>query len=153
MLKQSAGILLYRITGKGPEFFLVHPGGPFWAKKDLNSWSIPKGEFSEDEETLAAAIREFEEETSSRVSGDFIELTPVKQKSGKKVFCYAMRGDLDPGSIKSNTFEIEWPPASGRKQSFPEIDKAGWFDKETALKKINESQGAFIVELLLKLDS
>src|SRR5512140_2844686 len=121
MPKQSAGILLFRITGKVPEFFLVHPGGPFWAKKDFNSWSVPKGEFEDGEEPLSAAKREFEEETGSKISGDFIELRPVKLKSGKKVFCYAVRGDLDQASLKSNTFEIEWPPASGRKQSFPEI--------------------------------
>ncbi len=152
MPKQSAGILLYRLTAKAPEFFLVHPGGPFWAKKDINSWSVPKGEFEEGEEPLAAAIREFEEETGSIILGDFIALSPVKLKSGKRIFCYAVRGELDPASVKSNTFEIEWPPASGRKQSFPEIDKSGWFDKDAALKKINESQGAFIEELLLKIN-
>lgn len=153
MAKQSAGILLFRLNGKIPEFFLVHPGGPFWVKKDLNSWSIPKGEFEEGEEPLPAAKREFEEETGSKISGDFIELRPVKLKSGKKVFCFAVRGDLDHSSIRSNTFEIEWPPASGKKQSFPEIDRADWFDKENALKKINEAQAAFIEELLIKLTS
>jgi predicted NUDIX family NTP pyrophosphohydrolase len=151
MPKQSAGILLYRLKEGAPEFFLVHPGGPFWAKKDLNSWSIPKGEFVEDEEPFSAAKREFEEETGSNVSGDFVELSPVKLKSGKRVFCFAVKGDIDHASIRSNTFEIEWPPASGRKQSFPEIDQADWFDKETALKKINAAQAAFIEELLLKI--
>ena len=151
MPKQSAGLLLYRITEKSPEFFLVHPGGPFWAKKDLNSWSIPKGEFSEGEEALAAARREFSEETGITLQGTFTELTPVRQKGGKIVFCYATEGDIDPGSIVSNTFEMEWPPKSGRKQSFPEVDKAGWFNAATAKSKIIESQYAFINELLSKI--
>ncbi|MGE5419548.1 MAG: NUDIX domain-containing protein [Chloroflexota bacterium] len=148
MPKQSAGILLYRQGTGGPEFFLVHPGGPFWAKKDLNSWSVPKGEFPEDEDPLSAAKREFEEETGFILSGGFMELSPVRLKSGKKVYCFAIEGDIEPAAIKSNTFEMEWPPKSGSRQSFPEVDKAAWFDRETAVTKINESQAAFIEELL-----
>jgi predicted NUDIX family NTP pyrophosphohydrolase len=147
MVKQSAGILLYRIKNQSPEFFLVHPGGPFWAKKDLHSWSIPKGEFTE-EEPLEAALREFKEETGMALSGEHIELSPVRQKGGKTVFCFAVKGDIDPESIRSNTFELEWPPKTGRIQSFPEVDKAAWFDSKTAVIKINESQSAFIGELL-----
>lgn len=148
MAKQSAGILLYRTDKKGTEFFLVHPGGPFWSKKDLNSWSIPKGELDQDEDPFEAAKREFEEETGARINGKFISLTPVKQKSGKIVHCFACEGDIDPSSFRSNIFEMEWPPKSGKKQSFPEVDRAEWFGTEMALKKIIEAQGAFILELL-----
>lgn len=151
MPKQSAGILLYRIKDSKTEFFLVHPGGPFWAKKDNGAWSIPKGEFSESENPQAAAIREFTEETGHKISGEFIELKPVKQKGGKTVYCFALRKDIDPKDITSNTFEMEWPPKSGRKQSFPEIDRAGWFEEEEARKKILESQVPFIDELINKV--
>lgn len=151
MPKQSAGILLFRLAQYGPEFFLVHPGGPFWAKKDLNSWSVPKGEFTEGEEPLSAALREFEEETGQSLSGDCIPLTPVKQKGGKIIYCYACNGDIDPSTIKSNYFEMEWPPRSGKKQSFQEVDKAGWFDAEAARKKILTGQIPLIDELLLIL--
>ena len=152
MEKKSAGILLFRLTNLKLEVLLVHPGGPFWAKKDLNSWSIPKGEFTEDENPLDAAKREFEEEIGIPLSGNFIELTPVRQKSGKQVFCYACEENIDPQIIKSNTFEIEWPPKSGRKQSFPEIDRGEWFDVAKGKLKINESQAALIDELVLKLN-
>lgn len=151
MAKQSAGILLYRIAEVGPEFFLVHPGGPFWSKKDLNAWSIPKGEFDQGEEPLDAAKREFSEETGIRIEGNFLILRPVRQKSGKTVHCFACEGEIDPSSIKSNTFEMEWPPKSGKKQSFPEVDKAGWFSSEIAMEKILEGQKAFIAEMLSKL--
>lgn len=144
MAKKSAGILLYRIENKTPEVFLVHPGGPFWAKKDDGAWSIPKGEFEGDEEPLTAAKREFEEETGKKISGEFIELTPVKQKSGKIVYAWAIEGNLDPAKIRSNDFEIEWPPKSGKMKTFPEIDKAGWFDLSEAKKKILESQSPLI---------
>ena len=152
MAKKSAGILLYRIQNKNPEVFLVHPGGPFWIKKDEGAWSIPKGEFEDDEEPLAAAIREFEEETGIKISGEFIELSPIKQKSGKAVYAWAVEGNIDPSKIKSNEFEIEWPPKSGKMRSFPEIDKAAWFKLTEAKKKILEAQSTLIRELETKLD-
>ena len=126
------------------EVFLVHPGGPFFRNKDLGAWSIPKGEFLDDEEAIDAARREFFEETGLSVDGDFIALNPVILKSGKKVYAWALEGDIDHENINSNLFEIEWPPKSGKKQSFPEIDKAAWFDLETAKHKINVAQVAFI---------
>ena len=153
MAKQSTGILLYRLHNQQPEVFLIHPGGPFWARKDLHAWSIPKGEFSDDEDSLDAARREFEEETGKSVSGDFIELSPVKQKGGKMVYCYACEGDIDVKQIKSNTFEMEWPPRSGKKQTFPEIDCGEWFDPPNAKLKILESQAVFIDELLMRIAS
>ena len=147
MAKQSAGILLYRIKSNDLEVFLVHPGGPFWAKKDEGAWSIPKGEFEDEEDPLAAAKREFEEETGLKISGEFIELHPVKQKSGKMVYAWAVEGDVDPLKIKSNEFEIEWPPKSGKMKSFPEIDKAAWFNLTEAKKKIIAAQTGLIKEL------
>ena len=147
MAKQSAGILLYRIKSNDLEVFLVHPGGPFWAKKDEGAWSIPKGEFEDEEDPLAAAKREFEEETGLKISGEFIELHPVKQKSGKMVYAWAVEGDVDPLKIKSNEFEIEWPPKSGKMKSFPEIDKAAWFNLTEAKKKIITAQTGLIKEL------
>ncbi|MDP9077571.1 MAG: NUDIX domain-containing protein [Bacteroidota bacterium] len=147
MSSQSAGILLYRKAGSQLQIFLVHPGGPFFKNKDLGAWSIPKGEFSDNEEPLAAAKREFEEETGKKVDGDFIELNPVKLKSGKKVYAWAVEGDINHETISSNLFEMEWPPKSGKKQSFPEIDRAGWFEVDEAKLKINVSQAAFIEEL------
>lgn len=150
-MKQSAGILLFRKTDQNIEFFLVHPGGPFFAKKDLGFWTIPKGELNENEAPLAAAIREFAEETGKTLSGDFIELSPVVQKGGKKVLCWAISGDIDPATIVSNTFEIEWPPRSGKKQSFAEVDKAAWLNYNDAIKHINEKQVALLDELISKL--
>lgn len=146
--KVSSGILLYRIRPDGPEFFLVHPGGPFWKKKDLHAWSIPKGETEVTENLLETAVREFLEETGTILNGEFRSLTPVRQKSGKYVHCYALEGDLDPSSIISNMFEMEWPPSSGQRQSFPEVDRAEWFNAADAKEKINESQYSFIKELL-----
>lgn len=147
-IKQSAGILLYRFVNKQPQFFLVHPGGPFWVKKDTGAWSIPKGEFT-DEDPLEAAQREFEEETGIKAGfKKYKALTPVKLKSGKKVFAWAAEGDVDASAIKSNLFEMEWPPKSGKTISVPEIDKAGWFDKQVAMEKINSGQTALITELL-----
>uniref|UniRef100_A0ABP8B2V5 NUDIX domain-containing protein n=1 Tax=Pedobacter jeongneungensis TaxID=947309 RepID=A0ABP8B2V5_9SPHI len=150
-MKQSAGILLYKKTDQHIEFFLVHPGGPFFAKKDLGFWTIPKGELNENEAPLAAAIREFAEETGKNLSGDFIELSPVVQKGGKKVLCWAIAGDIDAESIVSNAFEIEWPPRSGKKQSFAEVDKAAWFTYNEAVKHINERQIALLDEVIEKL--
>ena len=146
-MKQSAGILLFRKKEKQIEFFLVHPGGPFFSKKDLGFWTVPKGELNEGEAALTAAIREFKEETGENLIGDFIELTPIVQKGGKKVLCWAVEGELDPLTIVSNTFEIEWPPRSGKKQSFAEIDKANWFTYADAITYINEKQIALLDEL------
>lgn len=151
-MKKSAGILLYRKAGGRTEFFLVHPGGPFWANKDAGAWSIPKGEYEEGEDPLEAARREFEEETGQSVSGKFIALAPQKLKSGKLIQAWAVEGDIDETKIISNTFDMEWPPKSGRMQSFPEIDKAAWFDATTATEKINERQAAFIQEAQLKME-
>ena len=150
-MKQSAGILLYRRKKKETEVFLVHPGGPFWKNKDAGSWSIPKGEFTESEDPLDAAKREFKEETGIHCEGEFIELSPVKLKSGKVIFAWAMEKDINPDLIKSNFFEMEWPPKSGKKMSFPEIDKGGWFSPAEAKLKINATQSAFIDELLFKI--
>lgn len=148
MAKISSGILLYRIRQSSPEVLLVHPGGPFFAKKDDGSWTIPKGELMEDEDPLTAAIREFEEETGYKPAGDFIALPAIKQKGGKIVQCWAVTGDLDAGAIVSNTFEMEWPPRSGKKKSFPEIDRAAWYSIPEARQKINERQIGFIDNLL-----
>lgn len=148
MAGQSAGILVYRRNKKTIEFFLVHPGGPFWAKKDLGAWSIPKGEYEPHEDPLAAAKREFLEETGQKISGEFTALTPVKQKAGKIVKAWLVEGDVDVEAISSNSFEMEWPPKSGRKQSFPEIDKGGWFDAATAKGKINGNQAPLLDEAI-----
>ena len=147
MAKQSAGILLYRKVDDQLQVFLVHPGGPFFVNKDNGSWSVPKGEFLDDEDPLAAAKREFLEEIGTAIDGEFIALAPIKQKSGKKVFAWAIEGDIDHETIVSNLFEIEWPPRSGKLKTFPEIDKAAWFDIETAKTKINEAQAGLIEEL------
>ena len=145
--KRSAGLLLYRRSPRGIEVFLVHPGGPFWAKKDLGVWTIPKGEYEEGEEPLDAARREFEEETSHRPDGIVHPLTPVTQKSGKAVSAWAVEGDFDPARLRSNTFEIEWPPKSGRTQAFPEVDRAGWFELEEASRRIRPEQRPFLDEI------
>lgn len=151
--KQSAGLLLYRNCSADLEIFLVHPGGPFWKNKDEGAWSIPKGELNENEEPLRAAVREFFEETGMEISGKFIELTPVIQKGGKKVFAWAIEKDIDAANIHSNSFGMEWPPRSGKYQSFPEVDKGEWFTIEKAKKKINAMQSGFIDELQKKLAS
>lgn len=150
MANKSAGILLYR-RNRHLELFLVHPGGPYWQKKDLGAWSIPKGEFADQEDPLAAAKREFEEETGVAPSGYFIELEPVKQKAGKIIYAWAVEGDIDPSAVKSNVFNIEWPPNSGKRQQFPEVDKADWFGVEEAKEKINPGQATLIVQLQNKL--
>lgn len=152
MTKHSAGLLMYRFSGNDIEVFLVHPGGPFWAKKDVASWSIPKGEFSSNENSLEAARREFEEETGFPVDGKFTSLDMLKQPSGKIIHAWAFEGDCDSTKIKSNTFSMEWPPKSGKEQEFPEIDKAGWFNIETAKTKLHKGQVAFIDRLLKKLN-
>ena len=147
-MKKSAGILLYRKIKTKLEVLLVHPGGPFWKNKDEGSWSVPKGEFNDDEDALDAATREFEEETGFTCSGNFIALSPVKLSSGKIVYAWALEKNIDAEKVKSNEFEMEWPPKSGKKQRFPEIDKAQWFSSGEARQKINASQAAFIDELV-----
>jgi predicted NUDIX family NTP pyrophosphohydrolase len=148
MVKQAAGLLVYRGSGAELEVFLVHPGGPFYAKKDEGVWSIPKGLFDADEEPLAAALREFEEETGQRIAGDFFELKPITQKGGKIVYAWAVEAEVDADNIVSNTFELEWPPKSGKMQEFPEVDRGAWFDVETAKQKINPAQSALVEELV-----
>lgn len=150
-MKQSAGLLLYRKINQQLEFFLVHPGGPYFAKKDAGFWTIPKGELEENEAPLNAAIREFEEEIGFKPSGSFIELGAITQKGGKKVFCWALQADVDLENMKSNLFEMEWPPRSGKMKAFPEIDRAAWFSYEDAEKKINERQIPFLLEIKDKL--
>jgi predicted NUDIX family NTP pyrophosphohydrolase len=147
MPKISAGLLLYRIQKGILEFLLVHPGGPFWKNKDAGAWTIPKGEVGDGEELLAAAIREFEEELGLKPNGPFTELTPVKQKGGKVVHAWSFEGDCEPGQIKSNTFQMEWPPRSGRQVEFPEVDRAEFFTLEDAKKKINPAQVALLEEV------
>jgi predicted NUDIX family NTP pyrophosphohydrolase len=149
--KQSVGLLLYRWGDEGLELLLAHPGGPFWAKKDLGAWSIPKGEFLEDEQPLTAARREFAEEIGTRVDGDALALTPVKQKSRKLVHAFAIEHDLNVDRISSNTFEMEWPPKSGKKQAFPEVDRAAWFKLEEARQRIQPGQVPILDELVRRL--
>ena len=151
--KNSAGILLHRLRGSGIEVFLVHPGGPFWATKDAGAWSIPKGEFEAGEDPLEAAKREFKEETGFAVAGNFIELTPVKQPGGKVVYAWAVMGDCEAESIKSNTFSLEWPPRSGKRKEFPEVDRAGWFTPEVAREKILKGQLVLLEELKRKIEN
>jgi predicted NUDIX family NTP pyrophosphohydrolase len=146
--RRSAGILLHRQGIDGVEVLLVHPGGPFWARKDLGAWSLPKGEFDEGEDPRACALREFEEETGAQLPGGALdELGSVTLKSGKVVLAFAAAGDLDPATVRSNTFELEWPPRSGRKQSFPEIDRAEWFALDAARAKLNPAQADFVERL------
>jgi predicted NUDIX family NTP pyrophosphohydrolase len=148
MPKKSAGILLYRLKKGFPEVFLVHPGGPFFTNKDLGAWSVPKGEYEDDEQPLVAAKREFLEETGIKVDGPFVALSPVRLKSGKVVIAYALEFDLDESAVKSNLFELEWPPRSGKKKFFPEIDRGAWFTTNIAKQKINPAQTSFIDQLL-----
>jgi predicted NUDIX family NTP pyrophosphohydrolase len=147
--KQSAGVLLYRRRNDGWQIFLVHPGGPYWKGKDLGTWSIPKGEFNPGEDPLESARREFTEETGLVIAGRFVPLLPVKQPGGKVVHAFAVEGDCDPASIQSNTFSLEWPPRSGRRQEFPEIDRGGWFGLEEASVKIGKGQTTLIEQLCL----
>jgi predicted NUDIX family NTP pyrophosphohydrolase len=151
MPRKSAGLLLYRFFNGDLEVFLVHPGGPFWKGKETGAWSIPKGEYTS-EDPLEAAIREFKEETSFAVESDhFIPLTTIQQKGGKLVMAWAVEGNLDANAIKSNTFRKEWPPKSGKWQSIPEVDKAAWFDLETAREMINPAQVTLLEELEKKV--
>jgi len=152
MSKQSAGILPYRLKNNYLELLIVHPGGPFWKNKDLGAWSVPKGEFADDEEPFDAAKREFKEEIGFEINGQFIELDPVRQKGGKTILAWACESDFDPTKIKSNTFELEWPPKSGKIRKFPEVDSAQWFTVSVAKKKINKGQAALIDDLINKLD-
>jgi len=151
MPKTSAGLLVYRFREGRLEVFLVHPGGPFWAKKDLGAWSIPKGELSGTEEPLAAAIREFQEETGFPITGEFRELLPRKQPGGKTVLAWAVEGDLDAGQIRSNTFLLEWPRGSGRRKEFPEVDRAEWFGIPEAKRRILAGQAGFLDDLCERL--
>jgi predicted NUDIX family NTP pyrophosphohydrolase len=153
MPKPSAGILMYRTKNGVLEFFLVHPGGPFFKHKDLGVWGIPKGELAEGEDSLAAAQREFEEETGFKTTGPFFQLHPVTQTSGKIVQAWAVGGDCDPKKMKSNTFTMEWPLRSGRRQEFPEVDRAEWFSLDEAKQKIIPAQIRFLEELSEALQS
>ena len=147
MAKTSAGLLMYRFRGGTMEVLLVHPGGPFWRKKDEGAWSVPKGEVESGEELLATARREFHEELGLEAAGNFIPLTPIRQKGGKVVHAWAFQGDCDPAAIRGNTFTTEWPPKSGRAMEFPEVDKAAFFDLEAARRKINPAQAALLDQL------
>lgn len=152
MPKKSAGLLPYRFRAGNLEVFLVHPGGPYWAKKDLGAWSIPKGEYEPGEDPLTAARREFQEETGCEAAGEFMPLSALKQPSGKIISAWAFAGNCDPEALTSQTFEIEWPPHSGQPQKFPEVDRAGWFSPEIAKGKILRGQRGFIEELEALLD-
>jgi len=151
-LRTSAGILLYRLADAGPELLLVHPGGPYWAKKDLGAWSIPKGEYGEGEGPRACALRELGEELGPMAPsldvGALIELGEVKQKGGKVVTAWAAEAEFDPAELRSNTFSMQWPPRSGAEREFPEVDRAEWFDPAEARRKINPAQATFVDRLL-----
>lgn len=142
---------MYRLSDDGLEVFLVHPGGPFWAKKDDGAWSVPKGLFEDNENPLEAAKREFREETGFDISGNFMALTPLKQPSGKVVHAWTVEGNIDAASIKSNMFSMEWPPRSGNQQEFPEVDRGGWFTIAQAQEKLLPGQRGFLDELQRKL--
>jgi predicted NUDIX family NTP pyrophosphohydrolase len=147
MPKRSAGVLLFRRRGSQPEVLLAHPGGPFWKNKDEGAWSIPKGEYDEKENPLAAAKREFAEETGLAAAGDFIPLGEIRQTGGKVVTAWAMEGDFDAAKMHSNAFSMAWPPGSGKLQEFPEIDRAEWFPLEDARRKILKGQAEFLERL------
>lgn len=147
--KTSAGILLYRHRDE-LEVFLVHPGGPFWAKKDLGAWSLPKGEVQEGEDPLAAALREFGEETGFAVDGELRPLRPLRQSSGKTIVAWAVEGDCDPAKLRSGLFSMEWPPRSGKRQEFPEVDRGAWFTLPEARRRIVPGQAPFLDELLAR---
>ena len=151
MPKTSAGLLLYRETFGSLEVLLVHPGGPFWNKKDDGAWSIPKGELEAGEDPLEAARRELAEETGASARGEAIPLGALKQSGGKIVQAWAVRGDFDPDLLRSNTFLLEWPPKSGRMREFPEVDRVGWFAMEIAKRKILKGQTGFLDVLQEKL--
>lgn len=145
--KHSAGLLLYRRCNPQIEVFLVHPGGPFWAKKDLGVWSIPKGEYTEEEHPFDAAKREFLEETGFPVNGEFLELGEIRQLGGKLVTAWAFEGNADPSALRSNTFSMEWPLRSGRQKEFPEVDRGAWFTIAAARERINRGQIPFLDRL------
>jgi predicted NUDIX family NTP pyrophosphohydrolase len=150
--RRSAGIVLHRSGASGLEVLLVHPGGPFWAKKDAGAWSIPKGEYEDGEDPLACALREFEEETGTRLdASDVVELGSIRQKGGKEVTAGAVAGDLDPSTVRSNTFVMEWPPRSGRSAEFPEIDRAEWFSADVARSKLVAAQAELVDRLLQRV--
>jgi predicted NUDIX family NTP pyrophosphohydrolase len=153
MPKQSAGLLVYRVRDRQVEVLLVHPGGPFWARKDAGAWSIPKGEYAEGDDPLEAAKREFTEETSFVVEGPFAALGSVRQSGGKTIHAFIAEADVDADKIVSNTFRMEWPPRSGRQAEFPEVDRAAWFPLETAAEKINPAQAEFLTRLRAALSS
>lgn len=151
----SAGILLFRRGGEGVEFLLVHPGGPFWRRKDAGAWTIPKGQIEDDEEARACALRELEEELGTAPELDpevLIELGSIRQRAGKRVDAWAAEADFDPATLDSNTFSMEWPPRSGSEAEFPEVDRAEWFDPETAREKILPAQAALLERLLERLE-
>jgi predicted NUDIX family NTP pyrophosphohydrolase len=147
MAARSAGILMWHRKDGAPRVLLVHPGGPFWAKKDLGAWSIPKGEYSEPDDPLATAVREFAEETGKHLRGEFRPLGEITQPGRKIVTAFALEGDFDAATLKSNTFELEWPPKSGRKANFPEVDRAEWFSLDMAREKILSGQRELIIRL------
>ncbi|MEO8134490.1 MAG: NUDIX domain-containing protein [Betaproteobacteria bacterium] len=147
MRRRSAGLLMYRVRDGLLEVLLVHPGGPFWARKDEGAWSVPKGEYDDDEDALAAARREFDEETGFHAGPPFIALRPVRQRSGKVIAAWAFEGDCDPAQLVSNTFELEWPIKSGKTIAYPEVDRAAWFDLVEARRKINPGQASMLNEL------
>jgi predicted NUDIX family NTP pyrophosphohydrolase len=148
---QSAGVVLYRRRGNGLEVLLVHPGGPFWARRDEGAWSIPKGEFQAGEAPADAARREFTEETGLELHADLLPLTPVAQSRGKTVHPFAVEGEIDPAAVTSNAFTLEWPPHSGRIESFPEIDRAAWFSLDEARRRIVAGQRPILDELRVRL--
>jgi predicted NUDIX family NTP pyrophosphohydrolase len=152
MPKLSGGILMFRRREQEVEFFLVHPGGPFWQKKDLGAWSIPKGEYDPGEDPFEAAKREFEEETGMKPRGTFTPLGEIKQPGGKIISVWAVEGDWSTDAIRSNTFSIEWPPKSGQQKEFPEIDRAAWFRLEEARVRIVKGQVGFLGRLMSQLD-
>ena len=149
--KASAAILPYRFRDGRLEVFVVHMGGPFWARKDLGAWSVAKGEVEPSEDPLEAARREFAEETGFTVDGSLIALTPLKQPSGKTVHAWAVEADYDPAAVRSNTFELEWPPRSGRRQTFPEVDRAAWFGLDEARQRLLPGHVPFVEELAERL--
>jgi predicted NUDIX family NTP pyrophosphohydrolase len=151
MASRSAGIVVYRRRPSGLEFLLVHPGGPYWAKKDEGAWSIPKGEHGDEEEPREVARRELEEETGLRVDGELIPLQTIRQRGGKSVAAWGCEADWDPATLRSNTFRMEWPPRSGKMAEFPEVDRAGWFTLDRARVKLNPAQLPLLEELAAKV--
>jgi predicted NUDIX family NTP pyrophosphohydrolase len=153
VIKKSAGLLVYKKAGKKLYVFLAHPGGPFWAKKDIGAWSIPKGEFDGSEDGLSAARREFTEEIGQTVEGRFIALTPCRQPSRKVVYAWAIEGEVDAARVQSNSFEMEWPPRSGRRQSFPEVDRGRWFAIDEAKTYLQPGQVPILEELIRRIET